>query len=81
MAVSSDRRSIFAIKQITPILRQIGENIEHLHILGIIHGAISATSVGRFDHKWKLTNLCGSRLMKDTFEPHRLYLTAPPGKS
>ena len=69
-----------AIKKILPILRKVGEGIDHLHRNGVIHGAVSIASIGRFDHKWKITNLAGSRRLKSTFSPHRMGLAAPPGK-
>jgi len=76
----SDKASAIALKKLIPILHTIGEGIDHLHKNGIIHGAVSIASVGRFGHDWKLTNLAGSRRVKSSFGPHRMALAPPPGK-
>jgi serine/threonine protein kinase len=67
------------IRKIISILLRIGESIQHLHEKGIIHGAISIASVGRFGNDWKLINLAGSRRVKSHFSPLRLGFAAPPG--
>jgi len=68
-----------AFRKNISIMLRVGESIKHLHNHGIIHGAISKASIGRFGKNWKLTNLAGSRRVRGHLSPLRLGFSAPPG--
>ena len=66
------------MNKICSVLRLIAKAVQYLHDKGIVHGDICLETCGKFDDKWKLTNLIGSQNIGKIFLKRRLSESSPP---
>lgn len=60
------------------VLRVVAKALQSLHGQGFIHGDLCLENCGKYDDKWKLSDLLGAQKIGETFDPARLSSSAPP---
>lgn len=60
------------------VLRLVAKSLQRLHAQGFIHGDLCLESCGKYDDKWKLSDLLGAQKIGETFDIARLSSSAPP---
>lgn len=66
------------IGKLRKVFFMIGEGINHLHLQGVVHGHIDATSCGKFEDGWKVLDLIGSQCKGKPFRNGRICSSIPP---
>ena len=66
------------MNKVCVVLRLLAKAIRHFHKEGLVHGDICLETCGKFDDKWKLTNLLGSQEKGQLFARSRFGESSPP---
>jgi Protein kinase domain len=60
------------------VLRLVGKALAHLHSLGVIHGCVSLEHVGKFQSKWKLSEVMIIQRIGEVFNSGMFSKASPP---
>lgn len=70
-------RERYAIK-VFSVLRIVCKALSSLHSVGLVHGNISLTHVGKYETKWKVAEVLGLQKVGTFFDPDRFSPSSPP---
>lgn len=70
-------RSYYNAKALA-VLRAVAKALLHLHTIGVVHGNLSPSNVGKYDTIWKIAGMSGVQKIGEVFESHQFHSTVPP---